>query len=101
MITYLFLKYEDNDYKFPIGTNILTGRLLRKLIKQFMSDTIALQKYTRLWLGGHYVSDDTILIYDEEKVVLFTDEWGASEENGLIIPSIITTDVLSPVLYIE
>lgn len=122
MLTYLFFKYKNEDYKFPIGTNILTGKLLRKLIKQYMYPTIILEKYSRIWIGGHYVSDESILIYNGdggnggdngdggnggddggsvEHVILFTDKWGVSEENGLIVPSIVTINVDDVTLYIE
>lgn len=101
MITYLLLRYKDQEYKFPIGTNILTGKLLRKLIKKFMYETIHLEKYSRIWLGEHYLSDDSIFIYDVDRIVLFTNQWGVSEEDGLFIPSIITKDIRDMILTIE
>lgn len=111
MITNIFLRYKNNEYKFPIGTNILTGKLLRKLIKQFMYETIQLEKYNRIWLGEHYISDDTILIYPDNNnninnknnnaIVLFTDVWGVSEEDGLLIPSIVTININDVILNIE
>lgn len=102
MITNLLIEYVNNAYKFPIGTNILTGKLLRKLIKRYMSNTIAIENYSRLWLNGHYISDDTILIYnDDNNVTLFTNEWGGSEEDGMFMPTIITIVVTDPIIYVE
>lgn len=102
MITNLHIEYNNNAYKFPIGTNILTGKLLRKLIKRYMFDTITIENYNRLWLNGHYISDDTILIYnDDNNVVLFTNEWGGSNEEDRFIPSIITIPISDPIIYVE
>lgn len=97
----MYLRSLNEDYKFPIGTNIITGKLLRKLIKQFMYSDIPLEKYSRIWIDSYYISDDTILIYDNESVTLFTNEWAASEEDGLTIPTIVTVNITSPILYIE
>lgn len=101
MSTWLYFKYNDGEYKFPVGTNILTGKHIRKVIKTYIP-TFVIYKSTRLWIGGYHINDSTVLIFDDSKVVILTDEWTNTEDdNGLLVPTISTIVLDNTVIVID
>ena len=89
MATLLYFNYDGQLYKFPIGTNIVTGKQIKKLIKTFLPQ-FTVYKSTRLWISGFNIRDCTMLVFRESgKVLVLTDDWLTTEtEEGMPLPTI-------------
>jgi len=97
----LYIDYNGSNYRLPIGTNILNGKQLKKLLKYI--GTITIYKSTRIWINGNYITNTMTLIFDQDRqhVTCITDEWGISEENGMELPTLNVISIDDPIITIE
>lgn len=81
---YLYFKWQEDIYRFPIGINVITGKMLRELISKY--DLFATSPYSNVWLENQdqslLIAENTVLILNPNYVTLIGDKWKPHYDNN-------------------
>lgn len=100
-MNYVYFRSDGQDYRFPIGTNMMNGKIMHDMVMKY--ELFSIKPCSNLWLddsegNSHFITDATILVFQEDdSVVLVLDRWIPTMVDDVVVPTLAVKHVQGPV----